>query len=110
MIFQVRNVASIGGSILWNHPASDIIPLLLASGAMLSVVNTDGQETKVSLSQMVLEGLARGHLLLQVNVPLSKTKEVRYFKHAQRSTADLAIANMAVGYQVSGNKVTNIET
>ena len=81
---------------MWNHPASDIIPLLLASGATLTVVNTDGQETKFNLCQMIKEGLATGHLLLDINIPLTKSKVVRYFKHAQRSTVDLAIANMAV--------------
>ena len=30
---QVRNLASLGGSLLWGHPASDLVPLLLAAGA-----------------------------------------------------------------------------
>ena len=45
---QVRNVASLGGTLLWDHPGSDMIPLLLAAGASVVIV-TENDEHIVPL-------------------------------------------------------------
>ena len=105
---QVRNVASLGGSLLWNHPASDLTPLLLAAGAELEIMDTDRDTRTVSLTDS--SSLQPGHLLISVHVPLNK-KQVKFFKHARRSTADLAIANLALSYNTTDdtNKITDVE-
>ena len=45
---QVRNVASLGGTLLWDHPGSDMIPFLLAAGASVVIV-TENDEHIVPL-------------------------------------------------------------
>ena len=39
---QLRNVASLIGGILWNHPASDLLPILSVAKAVLKVRSPDG--------------------------------------------------------------------
>ena len=110
---QVRNIASLGGSLLWAHPASDLIPLLTVAGTEV-VLGTAGSLTKqVSVEQLLARGgLERGELLLSVRIPTTAERRVKFYKHARRKTADLAIANMAVGYSTpagpGGQKMTDL--
>ena len=39
---QLRNVASLIGGILWNHAASDVLPILCVAKAALKVRSPDG--------------------------------------------------------------------
>ena len=100
---QLRNVASLGGSVLWDHPASDLVPLLAVSGARLVMGTSPAVTREVSLEEFLTRGgLERGELLITVKVPLSEERKVKFYKHARRKTVDLAIANMAVGWSLSG--------
>ena len=108
---QVRNVASLGGSILWDHPASDITPLLLAVDATLEISDVNGVTTKVTLEEVVRRKLQKKELLIRVLIPLGSEKfKIKFFKHARRTTADLAIANMSVAYNdVNHDVITNVK-
>ena len=102
----MRNLASLGGSLLWNHPGSDLIPLLLAAGAFVITENTQAEESSQKLEALIKKGLKRGELLVKVVLPLPTDEEpfiVKFYKHARRSTSDLAIANMGVGYKLQDN-------
>ncbi len=45
---QVRNVASLGGHLMWAHPCSDLVPVLAtASGCNLNVVTAAGQRLDI---------------------------------------------------------------
>ena len=96
---QVRNVASLAGTILWSHPASDLVPLLVVAGARLVLGTSPSITREISLEEFLGgSGLERGELLISVKLPLSEERRVKTYKHARRKTADLAIANMAVGW------------
>ena len=101
---QVRNIASLGGSLLWGHPASDLVPLLLAAEAELILRNTNGEDSQRTLEAVTRSGLKRGELLVSMRVPLSGRK-VKFYKHARRNTADLAIANMGIGFVQNGSSL-----
>ena len=100
---QVRNVASLGGNILWAHPASDIVPLLIVSGATLQIGKAEGIR-EIAVGEFYKGNdhakLQQGEILLTISIPFtSEHEKVKFYKHARRKTADLAIANMAVGYE-----------
>ena len=97
---QVRNLASLGGSLLWAHPASDVIPLLAVAGAKVVLGTGGGRLTQeISVEQLLARGgLERGELLVSVKIPTTTERRVKFYKHARRKTGDLAVANMAVGY------------
>ena len=105
---QVRNIASLGGSLLWAHPASDLVPLLLAAEAELIIRNTKGEDSMRTLEAVTRSGLNRGELLVSVRVPLSGRK-VKFYKHARRNTADLAIANMGIGFVQNGRRLEDVK-
>ena len=39
---QVRNIATVGGSVMWTHPSSDLWPLYLVFKAKANVLTKDG--------------------------------------------------------------------
>merc|ERR1719318_2180102 len=55
--------------------------------------------------------LQHGEILLAISIPFSKTPTgFKFFKHARRKTADLAIANMAVAYEeVAAGMLENVK-
>ena len=102
---QVRNVASVGGTLLWDHPASDLTPLLLAAAAQVTLVAAGQSEvTLLSLADLVSRKIQRGELLVSIRVDLNSTV-YKFYKHARRNTADLAIANMTIAYRKSEWKI-----
>ena len=107
---QVRNVASLGGSLLWGHPASDVIPFLIVSGASLEIGKKNSVRT-ISVTDFVgdtKETLHPDEILLSIKLPFSTSEQgVRFYKHARRKTADLAIANMAISF--TKNKPDNLD-
>lgn len=111
---QVRNLASLGGSLLWAHPASDLIPVLTVAGAK-AVLSSGGDHLaqEISVEELLARGgLARGEMLLSVKIPTDTERRVKFYKHARRKTADLAIANLAVGYTTPagpGGQLTDLK-
>jgi xanthine dehydrogenase iron-sulfur cluster and FAD-binding subunit A len=101
---QVRNVATVGGHIMWAHPASDIIPLLIVSGATMAI-GMVRREISVADYFRSKEKLKEGEILLHICLPVKwisffrkDHKKVRFFNHRRRKTADLSIANMAIAF------------
>merc|ERR1719474_820951 len=101
---QVRNVATLGGSLLWDHPGSDIIPFLLAAGASV-VIATETDQKEIPLEQLIKNKIQNGELLKTIIV--STDVNVKFFKHARRKTADLAVANIALGFKRLDEKKIN---
>jgi len=111
---QVRNVATLGGTILWAHPASDVVPLLIVSGATMTMGNKTGTR-KISVRDYYKEQDGprpnQGEILLAINIPFCRKEEgFKFYKHARRKTADLAVANLAVSYQLhQTGRLENVE-
>ena len=108
---QLRNTASLGGTILWAHPASDILPLLRVCGAQLAVIGANMQERHVDVDGEFnpKESIKAGEIILQVRIPHTAPNEVVFFdKQARRKTADLAVANIAILAQVKLDKLAAV--
>ena len=86
---------------LWQHPASDLTPLLMVVGAGLEVASSSAATTQLPLEKFIqMKQLEPGNLLLAVTLPHPQPgQQVRAYRQARRRTADLAVATLAVAYQ-----------
>ena len=93
---QIRNVASIAGNIVTASPISDLNPMLLASGAVLTLASADGGQRTVALRDFFLAyrkvDLRPSEVLVSVLVPLCSEFEFLVpLKQARRREDDISI-------------------
>lgn len=102
---RVRNVATIGGHLAHADPHMDLPPVMIALGAMVSVVGPDGERT------IPLEELFTGYyetvlrlneLIAEVIVPPQGEKRMSYLKCTTRSADDWPAVGVAVALDVEG--------
>ncbi|KAJ2729819.1 hypothetical protein H4R23_003426 [Coemansia sp. Cherry 401B] len=98
---QIRNVATVAGNIATASPISDLNPVLLASGAELTLAAAGGQRRTVKMADFFLgyrrTALQAGEVLERVFVPHSRAGEVvRAYKQAKRKDDDIAIVTCAM--------------
>jgi xanthine dehydrogenase/oxidase len=111
---QVRNVATIGGHILWAHPCSDLIPIFMAARCQLEVLNRAGKKLMVPMDDSFFPApfqtvLGPGDLILNIKIPFTRKGQVmQYYRRARRKEFDLPIANAAFLGDVSNGKVSKV--
>ncbi|XP_076442238.1 xanthine dehydrogenase/oxidase-like isoform X2 [Babylonia areolata] len=99
---QIRNVATLGGNIMTASPISDLNPLLLACGAHLEFVSTDGSRREVKMDGSFFKGYRTvdvhpDEILLSVLLPFSHKNEFLHaYKQANRKDEDYAIVKAAM--------------
>ncbi|XP_006901194.1 PREDICTED: xanthine dehydrogenase/oxidase [Elephantulus edwardii] len=92
---QVKSVASIGGNIINASPISDLNPVLMASGAKLTLVSR-GTKRTVRVDQTFFPAyrktlLSQEEILLSIEIPFSREGEfLSAFKQASRREDDIA--------------------
>ncbi|XP_071457326.1 xanthine dehydrogenase/oxidase [Marmota flaviventris] len=92
---QVKSVASIGGNIITASPISDLNPVLMASGAKLTLVSRGTRRT-VRMDHTFFPGyrktlLSPEEILLSIEIPYSREGEFfSAFKQASRREDDIA--------------------
>jgi len=94
----IRNVAAIGGNICNASPISDLNPVLMACGAVLTLIKVDGSTREISAKEFFKERMYRqthlgpDELLLSVFVPETKPMEFSQgYKVSRRRDDDIAI-------------------
>ncbi|WP_181181795.1 FAD binding domain-containing protein [Mesorhizobium sp. B1-1-6] len=65
---QIRNRATIGGNIANAAPAADLIPVLVAAGARLALLQRDGTQCEIALGEYAQ---ISGQLIIEVILPES---------------------------------------
>jgi carbon-monoxide dehydrogenase medium subunit len=101
----VRNQATLGGNLCQASPAGDMIPPLIALGALLNVRSTSGQRS--IHCEKFFKGPGRtvlksGEVLTEIFFPLSeKNCHTAFVKLSRRESVDLAIVNVAVWIRVN---------
>ncbi len=97
---QIRNVASIGGNLCNASPAADSAPPLLAYGAQVTVVDTEGETGKPLESFFTGPGatsLKPGQLLKEIVIELPQGRSAScYHKLMRKKAVDLSLVGVAV--------------
>ena len=91
-----RNVATLVGGILWDHSASDMLPILTVAKAVLLVESEEGQR-KIPVRPHVTKELSQGDIVGAVFIPNNSINDIIvYKKQAKRKTVELGVVNMAL--------------
>eukprot|EP00158_Paraphelidium_tribonemae_P008585 Partr_v1_DN28619_c0_g1_i3_m49964 putative aldehyde oxidase len=93
---QVRNVATIAGNIVTASPISDLNPIFVATGSILTVQEHGKSPRKIPMAEFFLgyrkTALLLREVVLSVFVPYTLQEEyVHAFKQAKRRDDDIAI-------------------
>lgn len=98
--WQIRNVATIGGNLCNASPAADSAPPLLAYGAQVTVVGTEGEIRKPLEEFFTGPGttlLKPGQLLKEIAIELPKGRSTScYHKLMRKKAVDLSVVGVAV--------------
>ena len=111
-VWQVRNIATIGGNICNASPAADTVPPLIVLEAKLKLNNIDGER------QVKIEEFFKGpgetiiredELLTEIIIP-KKDSSWRYnfIKLGKRLSHILSIVNVAVGLKIQNGKIEDV--
>jgi CO/xanthine dehydrogenase FAD-binding subunit len=91
----LRNLATVGGSLVRRQPWSDVVPLFLALGA--TVRHFDGTKHEETLAGFYgRPGHSPGDILTEIVLPAPKPLAVAAFEKFTRSAVDVALLNCAV--------------
>uniref|UniRef100_UPI00398EF4B5 xanthine dehydrogenase/oxidase n=1 Tax=Pristiophorus japonicus TaxID=55135 RepID=UPI00398EF4B5 len=108
---QIRNVAAVGGNIMTASPISDLNPVFMASGCLLTLASK-GSTRVVRMDEDFFTGyrktvLKPQEILLSVEIPYTRKGEYfSAFKQAQRREDDIAIVNC--GLRVAFKEGTDV--
>ncbi len=105
---QIRNRATIGGNIAHASPAADSLPVLLAAGARIKVLNAAGAETVLVEEFLHNKDKYRNHLITAILIPVKGDNMIDFFgKVAYRRDVATARINMGVRtvYQPENGKI-----
>lgn len=98
---QIRNVASLGGSIASGYPNSDVNPILVAGGCTLNLAKK-GEARQIPLDEAFFLGFCKTALkpeevVVSVDIPYSSKWEfMSVFRQAQRQENAFPIVNAAM--------------
>lgn len=105
---RVRNVATAGGHLAHADPHMDLPPVLIALGATISTVDSQGERT-LPLDQLyagyLQTTLDRAELIAQVGVPAQGDRRAAYLKCTMRSADDWPALGVAVVLDTDGSSV-----
>ena len=87
---SIRNIATIGGSIMGRYSFSDIITPLLVMDASLIFYKLG----EISLTEFIENKKIPNDILLKIVIP--KTNKIGYFYKVQKSRLDFAVVNVAI--------------
>jgi xanthine dehydrogenase small subunit len=107
----IRNLATLGGSLVTASPIGDSAPLLLALDASVRLISPDG-ERMVPLSEFFSgyrqTALSRGEILQSIRIPKPFPELIRFYKVAKRRMDD--ISSVAAGIAMSRDTTGRIRT
>lgn len=95
---QIRNVAAVGGNVVTASPISDLNPILMASGSLLTVASAARGARTIAVKDFFLgyrkTALAADEVLVTIEIPATGDLEfIQAYKQARRRDDDIAIVN-----------------
>lgn len=112
---QIRNVAALGGNIMTASPISDLNPVLMSSGATLTLRDRGGSRV-VQMDQSFFTGYRRTvvrpeEVLVSVLLPFSRQGQVvRAYKVSRRREDDISVvtATLSVWFERGSTRVEDL--
>jgi carbon-monoxide dehydrogenase medium subunit len=107
---RVRNVATVGGALAHGDPHMDLPPVLMALGAVMTVIGPNGErqlpveELFAGYYETVLE---KDELIAEVHVPAQGTRKGAYFKVTTGSADDWPALGVAAVLEADGKAIKN---
>jgi carbon-monoxide dehydrogenase medium subunit len=105
---RVRNVATIGGALAHGDPHMDLPPVLMALGAVATVMGPNG-ERKVAIEELFTgyyeTVLEKNELISEVFVPTQGTKKGAYYKVTTGSADDWPALGVAAIVESDGKAI-----
>lgn len=105
---RIRNVAMIGGALAHGDPHMDLPPVLMALGASITVVGSDGERSlpvEELFSGYYQTVLAKNELIASVQVPAQRSRRAAYMKVTTGSADDWPALGIAVVIEAGGDAV-----
>jgi len=109
---QIRNQATLGGNIGSASPIGDLLPLLLAARAEVTLVSADG-ERRLPLENFLTgyrkTDLRADELIAGIRIP-KPAEDRRFFSHKVSRRKDMDISTVSAGFslRLAGGKVDEI--
>ncbi|PWZ00249.1 putative xanthine dehydrogenase [Testicularia cyperi] len=110
---QIRNVATLAGNIATASPISDLNPVWVATGAVLSYIDTTStKEKQVNMRDFFLgyrkTALPAGSVITKLFVPWTEQdgSVIHAFKQSKRKDDDIAIANGCLRLSLAADGTT----
>ena len=106
---QIRNIGTVGGNLCNAVPSADLPPILIALGATIKLVGTNGERT------LLLEDLftgpmktviAHNEILTEIVIPDQSSTGSNYIKFGLRKSGALAVVGIAVAVTINGETIT----
>ncbi|KAM5368931.1 hypothetical protein ACJA88_010871 [Fusarium oxysporum] len=109
---QIRNVASLAGSLATASPISDSAPVLLAAGAKVKIHSQARGTTEIPLSSWFLSyrttALPEDGVITEIVIPLPSRENIeitKAYKQAKRKDDDIAIVTSGFRVELDGDGV-----
>ena len=99
---QIRNIASIGGSVMWRHPSSDLMVLYILLGCQLRVRGSDGVVKDIVIDESFHKSksedlLSNGSIILSLIIPKPSSEHfIGFYKKSKRKEFALSIVNLGI--------------
>ena len=99
---QIRNTASVGGSIMWQHPSSDLMTLYILLGCQIRVQQPNGRNIDILINDSFIshqsdEIRKSNSVITSLIVPkLSDTQYIGFYKKSKRKEFALSVVNMGI--------------
>ncbi|TRY72731.1 hypothetical protein TCAL_00262 [Tigriopus californicus] len=107
---QIRNVATLGGSILWGHPSSDLMPIYMGLGCSILVQTMDESQTVLLKPGFSKCSIPENGIITKIMIPLlDDTHVIRYYRQSKRQEFDLAFATACFTASKDGTTLTDVK-
>ena len=99
---QIRNTASVGGSIMWKHPSSDLTTFYLTLGCRIRLCHPNGTFSDMAIddsfySQKCDEIIKNKCIITMLIIPkLSSSQHIGFYKKGTRKEFSLSIMNIGI--------------